>query len=300
MSKLSKAFKKATKSVKKAVNSAGDDLASAAETVSSGTTDLFKDAEKNLSGLIDDAGDELDKIGDQIEKWIDDAMLDALQDKAMSFYRKNSDLINEAASSLSALTTNRDSYAVIQRLCGQAATKKHDAQTNKDMNTLMATSSMKTLVQKGADTDVAQSFSDEGSYTIRSMRLGAGAGGGSTMGIDGSLGFAWSIDKSGTKNELKFYITAGALLGMVEGAAINIAIELCSEELNKSSGPFLALQLEIELKCGGGVAFCWAVPTDKDGWSKIASMEPSSFIVRLGGGKKLDVAVCAGYSQIFV
>jgi len=317
MSKLSKAFKKLKKSAKKTVNNAADDagkalgnaaedagkgIAQAADATGDGASALWKDAEKNLGGFFKEI--DLDAIEDQIEKWIDDVMLDALEKQALKYVNNHKDLLDEAATVLVELTSNKATNDILQRLCGQASKKQNDSKSEKDMTTLMATPSMKRLTTKATGSSAAVTFSeddddskkDDKKYNIRTMAFGTGFGGGSGVGLDGSVGFIWSINRGVKNNVVRTFLSAGAIAGMIQGGAVNLSFELITSEIEKSEGPFLALQLEVECKAGGGVAVIWNVPTNKEDWGKLLSLRPAGYMVRVGGGKKLELAICGGYT----
>jgi hypothetical protein len=312
MSSFTKAFKKVKKSVKKtakqtagAVSQTANQAASAVSQTAGQATNAVSHAANQAAGFTQDAASAIGKtaqetyeaaldagvsaynqVHDQIEKWVNDALLEQLVKIASAAYDKNRRVVSDLARSMNALLANPATHAQLEVLGKQAAGKKHDPKTDQQVKA-MASSPQLAPANKSA------SSAGWGSISI-------GYGGSAAYGVggEGSYGYAYQLSALGVGG---FFSLGGVLASA--GASVTLQLGVWAPAPSGLAGPYLAVELEVEIEVGGGVQVIFALPATDAAWQDLitgkASLAPVGIVVVAGGGGEVSAALGGGYTWTF-
>jgi hypothetical protein len=305
MSSFSKAFKKVTKSVKKTADKATHAVSQganqAANAVSQGVSQaagqaagiaqetasaISKTAQQTYEAALDAGVSAYNQVQDQIEKWINDAALDLLVKAATSAYDKNRRVVSDLARSMNGLLSDPAAHAQLEILGKDAAGKKHDPQTDQHVKALASSPQM-------APANSSASSSGWGSISI-------GYGGNAAYGAggEGSYGYAYQLSKLGVGG----FFSLGGVLGAM-GGSVNVQLGVWAPPPSGLAGPYLAVELEVEIEGGGGIQVIFPLPATDDAWQNLvtgkASLDPVGIVIFAGGGEEVSAALGGGYTWIF-
>lgn len=312
MSSFTKAFKKVKKSVKKTANKAtkavSHGASQAANAVSDGANQamdavgraagqtagfaegtagaISRTAQETYEAALDAGVSAYNEVHDQIEKWIDDALLELLVKIATAAYEKHRRVVSDLSRSMKALLADPGARARLELLGKQAAGKKHDEKTDREVK-MMADSPQLAPANQSAAKDGWGSIS-----------IGFGGSAAYGAGGEGSYGYAYKLSAPGVGG---FY-SLGGVVGSV-GASVAFQLGAWAPPPAGLAGPYLAIELEVELEAGGGVQVIFALPSTDAAWQSLVtgktSIDPVGLVVAAGGGGEASAALGGGYTWIF-
>jgi hypothetical protein len=312
MSSFTKAFKKVKKSVKKTANQAthavtrtADDAARAvtqaadqaahAVTQTAGqaaalaqdtASAISKTAQQTYEAALDAGVSAYNQVQDQIEKWIDDALLEQLVKLATSAYDKNKRVVSDLARATTALLSDPKLRAPLDIVGKDAAGKKHDARTDQDVK----------MIAQSPQLAPANSSASKAGWGSISIGYGGSAAFGA--GGEGGYGYAYQLSSLGVGG----FFSLGGVIGSM-GASVTLQLGVWAPPPAGLAGPYIGIELEVEVEGGGGVQVIYALPSTDAAWQNLIAgktpLDPVGIVVVAGGGGEVSAALGGGYTWTF-